>query len=69
MVIQIDNKEGAIGIRVRDFEDKRDGYQKSYKQYHYCNCSKETKEKMIQLLESALDRIKYGPRPRLNKIK
>lgn len=65
MVIQIDNKEGAIGIRVRDFEDKKGDYQKGYKQYHYC--SKETKEKMIQLLESALDRVKYGPR--LNKIK
>jgi hypothetical protein len=65
MVIQIDDKEGAIGIRVRDFENKKGDYQKGYKQYHYC--SKETKEKMIQLLESALDRVKYGPR--LNKIK
>ncbi len=65
MVISVDNKDGAIGIRVRDFEDKRGDYQKGYKQYHYCD--KETKEKMVQLLESALDRVKYGPR--LNKIK
>lgn len=65
MVILVDNKDGAIGIRVRDFEDKKGDYQKGYKQYHYC--SKEIKEKMIQLLESALDRVKYGPR--LNKVK
>jgi hypothetical protein len=65
MVIQIDNKEGAIGIRVRDFKDRKGDYQKGYKQYHYCG--KETKEEIIQLLESALDRVKYGPR--FNKIK
>lgn len=56
MVISVDNKEGVISIRVRDFEDKRRNYQKGYKQYYYCD--KETKEKMVQLLESALERAK-----------
>lgn len=64
MIIQIDNKEGVVSIRVRDFENKEGDYQKGYKQYYYC--SKETKEKMIQLLESALNKVKYGPR--LDKI-
>lgn len=54
MVIQIDNKEGIISIRVRDFEYRGD-YQKGYKPYYYC--SKEIKKKMIQLLESALDKV------------
>lgn len=60
MVIQIDNQEGAMGIRVRDFQDKKGNYQKGYKQYHYCD--KEVKEEMISLLEKALDRIKFGAR-------
>ena len=44
MVIQIDDKEGAIGIRVRDFEDKKGDYQKGYKQYHYCSKGKQKKK-------------------------
>lgn len=58
MVIQIDNKDGVLGIRVRDFINRKGNYQKTYTQYHYCN--KEVKDQMVQLLENALHRIKYG---------
>ena len=60
MVIQIDDKEGAIGIKIRDFQDKKGDFHKGYNQYFYCD--KETKEKMTILLEKALDRIKFGAR-------
>lgn len=59
MVIQVDNKEGALGISVRDFQDRYGKYKKSFQAYHYCD--KEIKSQMIKLLEYALERIKYGP--------
>ena len=58
MVICVDNKDGVLGIRIKNFEDRFGNYYKYYQRYNWCD--PKIKEQIIPLLEKALDRVKNG---------